>query len=428
MRTSLPFRTPSLLLALFAASTSLVIAQAPSAEPAGRLADHAVEPHGTLTLAAALELAQAANPDIRVALREREASEGAVIQGQARPNPSIEYLMEDRRAATRTTTVQLNLPIEMPGKRDARIAIAEGGRDIADIELASRRAEVRARVASAFFEVLSAQEGVRLARDTVLLAERATGAVARRVAAGKLSPVEETRARVAEAGVRVELAQAQGALRIARQRLSGLWGNPLPRFEDVRGGVDALPSVPSADLLGQRIAASPVLRRAALELTRRTAMTALERARRLPDPSLTLGLKHAEELGRDQLLFGVSIPIPVLDSNRGNLIEALRREDKARDELAALQVRLTGEVLQARERLNTSRVELESLQRDVLPGAALAYDKAGTGFELGKFSFLDVLDAQRTLFQARRQYLRALGDTHAAAAEIDRLLADRTSE
>ena len=428
MRTSLPFRTPSLLLALLAASASPALAQAPSIEPAGMLADHSVEPHGTLTLAATLALAQGANLDIRVALREREASEGAVIQGLARPNPSIEYLMEDRRAATRTTTVQLNLPIEMPGKRDARIAIAEGGRDIADIELASRRAEVRARVASAFFEVLSAQEGVRLARDTVVLAERATGAVARRVAAGKLSPVEETRARVAEAGVRVELAQALGALRIARQRLSGLWGNPLPRFEDVRGGVDALPPVPSADLLGQRIAASPVLRRAALELSRRTAMTALERARRLPDPSLTLGLKHAEELGRDQLLLGVSIPIPVLDSNRGNLIEALRREDKARDELAALQVRLTGEVLQARERLNSSRVELESLQRDVLPGAALAYDKAGTGFELGKFSFLDVLDAQRTLFQARRQYLRALGDTHAAAAEIDRLLADRTSD
>lgn len=428
MRTSLPFRTPSLLLALLAASASPALAQAPSIEPAGMLADHSVEPHGTLTLSAALALAQGANPDIRVALREREASEGAVIQGQARPNPSIEYLMEDRRVATRTTTVQLNLPIEMPGKRDARIAIAEGGRDIADIELASRRAEVRARVASAFFEVLSAQEGVRLARDTVVLAERATGAVARRVAAGKLSPVEETRARVAEAGVRVELAQAQGVLRIARQRLSGLWGNPLPRFEEVRGGVDALPPVPSEDLLGQRIAASPLLRRAALELTRRTAMTALERARRLPDPSLTLGVKHAEELGRDQLLLGVSIPIPVLDSNRGNLIEALRREDKARDELAALQVRLTGEVLQARERLNTSRVELESLQRDVLPGAALAYDKAGTGFELGKFSFLDVLDAQRTLFQARRQYLRALGDTHAAAAEIDRLLADRTSE
>ena len=72
--------------------------------------------------------------------------------------------------------------------------------------------------------------------------------------------------------------------------------------------------------------------------------------------------------------------------------------------------------------------DLESLRRDVLPGAQLAYENATKGFDLGKFSFLDVLDAQRTLFQARNQYLRALTDTHRAAAEIDRLLADRISE
>ena len=76
-----------------------------------------------------------------------------------------------------------------------------------------------------------------------------------------------------------------------------------------------------------------------------------------------------------------------------------------------------------------SRMAAEgSLRRDVLPGAQLAYENATKGFDLGKFSFLDVLDAQRTLFQARNQYLRALTDTHRAAAEIDRLLADRISE
>jgi cobalt-zinc-cadmium efflux system outer membrane protein len=154
-----------------------------------------------------------------------------VIQGRARPNPSIEYLVEDTRATTRTTTVQLNQPIELAGKRSARIAIAERGRDIADIELATRRAEIRASVVSTFFDVLSAQERTRLAKETVILAERATGAVSKRVIAGKTSPVEETKARVAEAGVRVELAQAQGELRVARQRLTGLWGNPIPRFE-----------------------------------------------------------------------------------------------------------------------------------------------------------------------------------------------------
>jgi outer membrane protein, heavy metal efflux system len=139
-------------------------------------------------------------------------------------------------------------------------------------------------------------------------------------------------------------------------------------------------------------------------------------------------MKRAEELGRDQLIVGISIPIPLLDGNRGNLLEALKREDKARDQLSALRVRLTGDVLQARERLSNGHLELESLLRDVLPGAQLAYENATKGFELGKFSFLDVLDAQRTLFQARTQYLRTLTETHRSASDIDRLLADRFPE
>ncbi|WP_160313191.1 TolC family protein, partial [Burkholderia cenocepacia] len=44
------------------------------------------------------------------------------------------------------------------------------------------------------------------------------------------------------------------------------------------------------------------------------------------------------------------------------------------------------------------------------------------GYELGKFSFLDVLDAQRTLFQGQSQYVRALAGAHAARADIGRLV------
>ncbi len=430
MRTPVPFRTAFPLFVVLFATAFGASAQMPTSLSTQTVLRNQlpVEAGGPLTLAAALDLALQANPDITVALREREASEGAVIQGRARPNPSIEYLVEDTRSTTRTTTVQINQPIELAGKRSARIAIAERGRDLADIELATRRAEIRAAVISTFFDVLSAQERTRLAKETVILAERATEAVSKRVIAGKVSPVEETKARVAEAGVRVELAQAQGELRFARQRLTGLWGNPIPLFERAEGDVDSLPPVPSSDAVEQRIEVSPILKRASVEITRRTSVTALERARRIPDPTISVGMKRAEELGRDQLIVGVSIPIPVLDSNRGNLLEALKREDKARDEYTALRVRLTGDVLQARERLSNSRLELESLQRDVLPGAQLAYENATKGFELGKFSFLDVLDAQRTLFQARSQYLRALTDTHRASAEIDRLLADRISE
>jgi cobalt-zinc-cadmium efflux system outer membrane protein len=64
------------------------------------------------------------------------------------------------------------------------------------------------------------------------------------------------------------------------------------------------------------------------------------------------------------------------------------------------------------------------LQRDVLPGAKSAYDAATVGFENGKFNFLEVLDAQRTYFAAKSQYLKALAEAHRAAADIDRVLGE----
>jgi len=387
-------------------------------------APRAAEPAAPLTLKAALELALGANPELSAAGRELEALEATIVQARVRPNPEISTLVEDTRQATRTTTLQLNQPIELGGKRAARIGAAERGRDAASLELDAKRAEIRSAVAAAFFDVLVAQERLRLAQASVELAQRATAAASRRVTAGKVSPVEETKARVAEAGVRVELTLAASELATARKRLAGTWGNPAPRFERAEGDPEALPPLSVLADLHARLAASPVLLRARLEVDRRQALAEVERSRRVPNVTVSLGARRSEELGLNQAILGISIPIPVFDRNQGNLLEALRRTDKARDELSAAGIRLSNELVQAHERLNAARQEVESLRRDILPGAQSAYDAATKGFALGKFSFLEVLDAQRTLFQAKSQYLRALSEAHRAAAEIERVLGD----
>jgi cobalt-zinc-cadmium efflux system outer membrane protein len=387
-------------------------------------APRASEPTAPLTLKAALELALGANPDLSAAGRELEALDATITQAQVRPNPEFSALIEDTRPATRTTTLQLNQPIELGGKRGARIEAAERGRDAASLELDAKRAEIRAAVTAAFFDVLVAQERLRLAQASVELAQRATAAAARRVTAGKVSPVEETRARVAEAGVRVEFAMAASEMTTARRRLAATWANPSPRFERAAGDPEALPPLPALADLNARLAASPSLLRAKIEVERRQALAKVERSRRVPDLTVSLGAKRNEELGLNQAIFGVSMPIPVFDRNQGNLLEALHRTDKARDQLSAAEIRLLNELAVAYERLSTARQETASLRRDVLPGAQSALDAATRGFELGKFSFLDVLDAQRTLFQARAQSLRALAEAHRSAAEIERILGD----
>lgn len=375
-----------------------------------------------LSLAKAIELALEGNPEVAAAKRQWEATEGQVLQGRSRPNPELAYSLEDTRSKTRTQSWQLNLPVELGGKRAARTKAAEKSREQAQAQLAELQATVRANVAAAYFDVLTAQERLVLARDSAALAKSSTDTVSKRVAAGKVSPVEESKARVAEAGVRVELAQAASEQRNALSRLFALLGRIDAPYTVLDGKAENLPSVPSLADLQPLISSAPGVVLARIEVDRRKALTALEQSKRVPDVTVSVGMQRSNETQRNVLLFGVSVPLPIFDRNQGNLLEALKLEDKARDELQAASVRLHSEVAQGQERLSTITAEVQSLQQDVLPGAKSAYDAATIGFENGKFNFLEVLDAQRTYFTAKSQYLKALGEAHRAAADIDRLL------
>lgn len=375
-----------------------------------------------LSLAKAIELALEGNPEVAAAKRQWEATEGQVLQGRSRPNPELAYSLEDTRSKTRTQSWQLNLPVELGGKRAARTKAAEKTREQAQAQLAELQATVRANVAAAYFDVLTAQERLVLARDSAALAKSSTDTVSKRVAAGKVSPVEESKARVAEAGVRVELAQAASEQRNALSRLFALLGRIDAPYTVLEGKAEKLPSVPSLADLQPLISSAPGVVLARIEVDRRKALTALEQSKRVPDVTVSVGMQRSNETQRNVLLFGVSVPLPIFDRNQGNLLEALKLEDKARDELQAASVRLHSEVAQGQERLSTITAEVQSLQQDVLPGAKSAYDAATIGFENGKFNFLEVLDAQRTYFTAKSQYLKALGEAHRAAADIDRLL------
>lgn len=376
----------------------------------------------TMTLAEALRLALAHNPELASARLELQAMEAAEQQAGARPNPELGLLVEDTRSATRTTTVQWSQPIELGGKRSARLAAAARAREQAGVALLSKQAELRAAVSSAFFEVLSAQEQSRLVQASLDLARHATSIAGKRLQAGKVPPLEHAKAQVAEAGVRSELAQAQSDLLLARQRLASFWGAGQVSFDRADGNAEVLPGMPSDQDLGEQMTQAPAIRLAQLDIARRQALSSGERAKRVPDLTVTLGAKRDAEQGRTQAVMGLSIPLPIMDSNQGNLLEALRREDQAREALSAATSRLQAEVSQAVEKLRLTHQQVQMLRAEVLPTAQSAYDAAVKGYELGKFAFLDVLDAQRTLFQLRQLILRSTADAYRAAAELDRLL------
>lgn len=375
-----------------------------------------------LTLNTALEKAYAANPELAAAQNALLALDGTVLQAETRPNPELQATVEDTRSATRTSTLQLNQRIELGGKRSARIDAAERGRDLAKAELEIVQASIQTEVTSAFYDTLVAQERVRLAQSSIALAESALRTAQKRVEAGKVSPVEATKAGIALAGARVDYARAESTLKSSKKRLATAMGGPQVNFETVEGNLETPPELPTIETLEARLTQSPTYRKAQIEVDRRKAISEVERSKGVPDVTVSLGGRKNQELGLNQAVFGVSIPIPVFDRNQGNLLESLRRADQAKDELTATQYRLSRELQAAYENLSASREEFLALREKILPSAQNAYEAASKGFEMGKFSFLEVLDAQRTLFDAMAQSQQSLAQSHRYAAELQGIL------
>ncbi|WP_208277726.1 TolC family protein [Massilia oculi] len=380
------------------------------------------QPSTPLTLEAAIDLALRANPTLRAAGSEVAAQEGALTQAGALPNPELELLREGEGGDSRTTTATLNIPIELGGKRAARVEAARQEGRLAAIALEAERDKVRADTAAAFHDVVAALARERMAQELVALAGRALGAAGKRVEAGTLSPVEQTRARVAQGSARIEALQAGRDLEAARIRLAALWAGDVRQLSIVAPRTAELPLAPSLDKLLAQLDQSPAMRHARTEVGHREALARLERARRTPDVNVIVGAQREGPDTRNRAVLGLSVPLPLFNRNDGAVLDALRRVDKARSEADAAGARLRAELAQAHARLTAALAECALIADDVLPGAEDAQRAANRGFELGKFGLIDVLDAQRVLAQSKNQYLNAVAESHRAAADIARLL------
>ena len=137
-----------------------------------------------------------------------------------------------------------------------------------------------------------------------------------------------------------------------------LWGGSGMAVGEAMGDMVQLPQLPPQEQLLQKVEHSAQVVRAQQAYLQAKSTAELERAKRLPDPTVSVGIKRAEEAGRNQLLLGVSIPLPILDSNRGNQLQALRLADKAEDELLAARQLAQAQLLQNYEQLQTSRAQI----------------------------------------------------------------------
>lgn len=390
------------------------------------------EQGGTFSLARSLALALARNPELAATSWDIRVADARIIQAGLRPNPAAGVQVENfaggkefRGFQETETTLELSQLVELGGKRAARLSEAQLGRELARFDYEAKRLDVLMATAQAFIEVLGAQRRVALSEEVVLLAEQFVPLMKKRVEAGKASAVEEARNDVAIASARIGLEQAKRDLAAARRRLATNWGARQPDFGSVAGDLERIAEPPGFGGLLSGLQGNPTLARWQAETNKRRATLAKEKANVLPDVTVSGGPRWLNGPNSAALVAGVSIPLPLWNRNQGAIREAEGLIGKAGDERRAAEITLVAALGDAYERLAKTYAEVQILNKSVLPSAQKAVAAVKEGYEIGKLSQLEVLDARRTLTEARTQHLQALIDYHKAAAELETLTGAR---
>jgi cobalt-zinc-cadmium efflux system outer membrane protein len=415
-----------------------VFPSAADAESEGSSADTSASSSGAsqadlaergLTLRDALALSLNQSPELASFSWEIRARESRALQAGLRPNPTFAADLENiagsgpkRGVESAETTLMLSQLIELGGKRAKRRSVGTFEMKVAEWEYEAARLAVIAETTAAFVDALARQEAIRVADDQIRLAKGVLRAVEAQVRAGAVPSAEVPRAELEVTRQEIERRSRVRALRAAYVRLATTWGASEPTFETLAGDLAALSPIPLEAELVERMATTPTLARWQAEVTQRRAAIELEDSRRIPDLTLGLGPRHFNDTNDWALVIGVEVPIPVFDRNQGARQASRDQLSRSRAEQRSAKLRLRRALALSYQELASASEEAVALRDEAIPTAERAYEATKRAQGQGALRFTEVLDAQRSLFALRTQWVAALASYHVSRAQTEALI------
>ena len=387
------------------------------------------EPAGELTLTQALALSLSKNPKLASVSYDRRISDALALQAGQKPNPELEVELgefagtgDHEGFASSEFSLSISQLFELGHKRENRIHVANLETQLADWDYKTQRLTVLIQTTLAFIDVMETQSATDLTKETHELSNEIYKTVKARVDAGKGTPLELNKSMIELADTKIAWVKSKHSLQSARQRLSVNWGKMLPSFEKTVGNLSDLQELPALDSIQQMISRNPEIARWATEIKHRLAVLNFERSQRTTDITFNAGIQRFEENGDVAFGIGFSVPLQINDKNLGNILSSRYQIAKARQDQKVAVLEAGQVVGETYEQLLSYSSQIKILTEDILPAAKASFDSAREGYTLGKFEYLDVLDAQRTYFEMRSRHNKLLANHHRTIAIIESLI------
>ncbi|PYS88265.1 MAG: hypothetical protein DMF64_20860 [Acidobacteria bacterium] len=401
------------------------------------------DPANGLTADDAVARALAENGELAALRQEVEAARALVAQASARANPKLDVRGAQQIGGTdNSVMIEGMLPLELGGRRAARVAVAERELEMRELALADRErvlaAEVREKFGAALAEILK----LGFNEELLLNSQRGYKLVMARVLEGRTPPLEQNMALVEVNRLRSMRETQEGKVEVALLELRNLIGmqpdEPVKLRGDFSNLIDGVPPVAELTTQALRERADLKVARAAEAL----AAARIEAARIAgrPDAEVRAGyqlmrnsfpVNGINDAGALQpvastfnfLTFGVTLDLPVRNKNQGALAAATADAEAAQRRREFAELTAKREVAAAYARYERAGRAMEIYRVGVRAQAEQNLTVVKQTYELGARTLLDYITEQRRYVELEGDYINALLETYQARVEIERAAA-----
>ena len=335
-----------------------------------------------------------------------------------RENPVIDSEIGRRETADGRNLQEFNLgiaqPIELGGKRSARIADARAGVN-RESALASNSLRTLLRdVSAAYFQAIAAQKRVKIALAAKQVADELYRVSERRFQAGDIAQLELNLARNAAARVNAEVRSSEADEISAYAAIRGLLGLRQDEPLAVEGSLE--PSVSETDYFAL-VNSRPDIR--ALEAEKQEALATGKLGRSLRVPDLSLGVRQKREEGANATVGTAAITLPLFSRGQEQIALANARSKRIDIELNALRNVVRNEITSA---LDVSRKKSEAVA-ELTRGALAQLDEnerlTVRSYEEGEIGLAELLLIRRETLETRREYVNRALDASLALVDLE---------
>ena len=381
-----------------------------------------------LTFEEAVGRVLAYSPELKASAEEIKMGYAEVIQSSKYPNPVAAYTVEDifgnkkwRGWRSADSKYEIEQLIQTGGKRHFRSLTAKYEFCATKAGYEARKLYVINRVLKLFVDVASSQELCKISEMEKNASEEFHKTIIAKVHAGKISQIQQSKANISLAVAQIEHEKALTDLRKAKERLSRQWGSLIPDFDEVELTFYDLNPPEDLETYLSGLALHPEIIQWQMKYKAANENWRLEKAEAIPDVVITVGCKTLQDRGEKGMILGAFFPIPLFDQNQGNIMKARSKREQIQNLFQDLMQFLEIKLSTTYKDVMRSYEEAKLLESTVLKAALRSFDDAFKGYQEGKFDYLEMLDAQKTLIAMKEKYIQALQNFHKSKADMEYL-------